>query len=465
MGFFFRKSINFGPIRFNFSKSGIGISTGIKGARISAGPRGTYVHAGRGGFYYSQRISGSAKGQHQPFSQPQVQWQAPASNTKTNTYVIETANVSNLVETSSAELLNQINSNAKQTRFAPFAVIATLALTGLIFLGVLGLGDSLLGQVLSDRDSAITITTTVAVFLALTTLICGSVFSWRVHKGDQLKRTTPLFYELKGNAITRLAAIQSGCEALSRSLRVWRVRTNQPAWDWKRNAGASSLITRQAIYVRRQEPPFIATNIEVWSIQLNDIVLFFMPDYVFVRQNGNYGTVDYGSLTISFAPTRFIEEQGVPRDAPVLDHTWRYVNKRGGPDRRFSNNVQLPIAQYGLIQIQSLTGLNIHLHASSLEAAADFANAFSSLGFDRGQQRQATKESNQRSKASWAFEILGVSVNATSKQIVAAYRQMARMYHPDRLAHLAPEFVELAEVRMKEINAAFDVLKRSTGNL
>lgn len=43
---------------------------------------------------------------------------------------------------------------------------------------------------------------------------------------------------------------------------------------------------------------------------------------------------------------------------------------------------------------------------------------------------------------------------------MAAYRQMAKMYHPDRVANLAPEFIELAEERMKEINAAYEVLKR-----
>jgi curved DNA-binding protein CbpA len=37
---------------------------------------------------------------------------------------------------------------------------------------------------------------------------------------------------------------------------------------------------------------------------------------------------------------------------------------------------------------------------------------------------------------------------------------MAKMYHPDRLANLAPEFIELAEERMKEINLAYDTLKR-----
>lgn len=52
MGFYFRKSINFGGVRFNFSKSGIGMSAGVKGFRIGTGPRGNYVHMGRHGLYY-----------------------------------------------------------------------------------------------------------------------------------------------------------------------------------------------------------------------------------------------------------------------------------------------------------------------------------------------------------------------------------------------------------------------------
>ena len=57
MGFYFRKSLRLGPLRFNLSKSGVGTSTGIKGARVGAGPRGAYVAGGTGGIYFRENIS------------------------------------------------------------------------------------------------------------------------------------------------------------------------------------------------------------------------------------------------------------------------------------------------------------------------------------------------------------------------------------------------------------------------
>jgi hypothetical protein len=56
MGFWFRKSINLGPIRINLSKSGVGMSTGVKGARVSTGPRGTRFTASKGGFGYTKSL-------------------------------------------------------------------------------------------------------------------------------------------------------------------------------------------------------------------------------------------------------------------------------------------------------------------------------------------------------------------------------------------------------------------------
>src|SRR5438876_7297925 len=76
MGFYFRKSVGFGPFRLNLSKSGVGVSFGVRGARISAGPRGTYISVGRNGFYYRQKIDSpssrrsSPSGGAEPFDVP-----------------------------------------------------------------------------------------------------------------------------------------------------------------------------------------------------------------------------------------------------------------------------------------------------------------------------------------------------------------------------------------------------------
>ena len=54
------------------------------------------------------------------------------------------------------------------------------------------------------------------------------------------------------------------------------------------------------------------------------------------------------------------------------------------------------------------------------------------------------------------YEILGVSRNASSKEISKAYHKLARKYHPD----LNSEMFE-AESKMKQINAAYEILSDS----
>lgn len=52
------------------------------------------------------------------------------------------------------------------------------------------------------------------------------------------------------------------------------------------------------------------------------------------------------------------------------------------------------------------------------------------------------------------YEILGISPNATEAEIKAAYKQLAKKYHPDNYAN--NPLSDLALEKMKEINAAYD---------
>ena len=47
---------------------------------------------------------------------------------------------------------------------------------------------------------------------------------------------------------------------------------------------------------------------------------------------------------------------------------------------------------------------------------------------------------------------------ASTTDIQAAHRRMAKLYHPDRVTHLADEFQELAKVRTAQLNRARDAL-------
>src|SRR6266850_379836 len=72
VGFYIRKGFNFGPLRLNLSRSGLGASIGVKGARIGVGPRGSYVHLGRGGLYYRQTIAPPSPREQPPQDAPPV---------------------------------------------------------------------------------------------------------------------------------------------------------------------------------------------------------------------------------------------------------------------------------------------------------------------------------------------------------------------------------------------------------
>lgn len=57
------------------------------------------------------------------------------------------------------------------------------------------------------------------------------------------------------------------------------------------------------------------------------------------------------------------------------------------------------------------------------------------------------------------YEVLGISKNATDDEVKAAYRELARKYHPDNYAD--NPLSDLAGEKMKEINEAYDKIMNS----
>lgn len=181
---------------------------------------------------------------------------------------------------------------------------------------------------------------------------------------DRKRKTIHLEYDLDEEA-KKYEELVSAITELKNCNKVWRINAQGDSKDWKRNAGASTLVKRSLTSITRGAPKFMSTNVELFQVYCTDYQLCFLPDKLLMYQGKKVGAVSYENLTVETDITRFIENESIPKDGQKVGETWLYVNKNGGPDRRFSNNKQLPIMLYGVIKISSPNGLNLLFNCSN----------------------------------------------------------------------------------------------------
>jgi hypothetical protein len=357
MPFYLRKSISAGPFRFNLSKSGVGLSVGVRGLRVGTGPRGHYIHAGANGFYYRASL-GRAGQKSTPapepvaFRAPQPSAVDPTDNVEMRD--IESGDVLAMTDARFEDIVSEINRKCQQVRLS----------------SVLGMCSALFAFLVWS----------VTQDLWLFAIVPPSYLlgCWL----DSYRRTTVLFYNLESNLAGLYQQFVTAFEAIAACKKTWHISSGGQVRDvttWKRNAGADYLVKRSSTTLSLKLPPVVRCNFDVPHLNVGKQDLYFFPDFLLVLSGSNAGAITYDRLHLRVQPSRHIETESIPSDAQVVDHTWQHPNKKGGPDRRFASNRQIPVCLYEAVHFSSPSGLNELIEHSKTGVAESFASLVGEL--------------------------------------------------------------------------------------
>jgi uncharacterized protein DUF4236/SH3 domain-containing protein len=444
MSWYFRTSIKFGAGRLTFSKSGVSYSVGARGARITTGPRGTYVCLGLHGIRYQQRISPTLNYRPHPIILPAQQpelfvhtitsgaideltdsdskafvdelnekatrisyfrWfcvipavisvvflcsyfsQDSKTEEKTNYFiVIDSAEKVNVREEpdKKSEILGSARSNQS------YVILDTINKGW----NKIKYGDAsgYISKQFSRVDSMKTLIKSYSRFETdtkdlVSLIIIGVAFFTFIgivfHKQDKNRLLVEIYYEIDDHVKEIYDKFLRHFAELLDSQKVWQYLHTEQTADYKHNAGAGNIISR--ISVKRISPDhmparFFRTNISIPNIKLRNTDLYFFPERLIIKRDGQFAAIYYKHLHIYGNETIFIEENGVPSDAQVVDYTWKFLNKDGSPDRRFNNNRRLPKCLYSEYHISSGTGVNEVITVSRKRAFDGFAHIIKAIG-------------------------------------------------------------------------------------
>lgn len=163
-----------------------------------------------------------------------------------------------------------------------------------------------------------------------------------------VKRTNILFLVTDSSQGSGLGKSVYGLLSnMADSERVWYI-AEESSVDAKTHAGAKTAVKTLDCKMRSALPKKWTTNSKGVTIEVNDsdagkisCIFIAMPFGIFVKKTKMHYAAPMTQVQVEPVFTRFTLRSPIPDDANILGETWRYVNKDGGPDRRYANNEKL----------------------------------------------------------------------------------------------------------------------------
>lgn len=359
MSFKVRKRLKVFPgFHINFSKSAMSATIGIKGLSINTGNNGTYLNVNIPGVGISNRIQLNNRSTENPdpdftpktnlldYSVQEIKSYEPEILTSEGLFGLKESILNAEIE--KRELKIQARKDKiKKILFQILHLFSFISIFGLFYKGIKSKYEEY--RELSKESQA-----------------SYEAFSLRIE------------FTLETPILNDYLVLKKSFDNVSNVDRIWDITTTQNIDRVKSRSAASAAITRERVNFKFTRLDFIDTEYDaLYFKNANGADLYLYPGFAVIKElsRKEFGILDLRELKIKHNSQRFLETDYLPKDSPIVDRTWTYVNKDGRPDRRFKNNTEIPILQYYELFLLSKSGLNEAFSFSNPDAGRKFCES------------------------------------------------------------------------------------------
>ena len=179
--------------------------------------------------------------------------------------------------------------------------------------------------------------------------VCGYVYK---------NKRTKVFvgYVLDHAAMAKLEEVKAAFSVLRKCSRVWlyEVQPIGTSVIGSITQATYSPFSRLPAVIFNRPIPNVEVNISVPGITYQDRAVYFLLEKLLLINGNSVRHVNYEDLRIKTDFIEYVEAEGhVYADSQVIDHRWRFINRDGSRDKRFKENVELPVVRCGLLKIEA----------------------------------------------------------------------------------------------------------------
>ncbi len=358
---FRRRAKLFPRVYLNFSKSGISTTIGVRGASVNFTKNGTYLNTGipGTGIYDRQKIGGGGRQQ---------------------------SNSSSITPTVAPEYVYNEEIGAIRTENAEGTTTSGLHELKKTLLECYDERTSLKKEISKGKIDLLLAT---ILFVLSYILVFGFFIKWfKQNRTDKREVLDELVTQLEQCYVnidmdvapeieTKYKALLEAYKLLITSDRIWDITSSVANNRAQTRSAATTTVIRKLVKYSFGNIDIIKSKFDALHFEnANGGDLYIYPAFVaIVDGHKKFGLIDMRDLSFNFHGQRFLEEEKVPNDAEVVGHTWAKVNKDGSRDKRFKENYQIPVCQYGEFALTSSKGLNEAYSISSYLKSEKFASA------------------------------------------------------------------------------------------